>query len=74
MPKVIITGWRYGLQKISLTKLQVDSLGMGLKESKANVTAILDGQQVELNIADIKVATKFMLEADWLGANCTLIE
>ena len=74
MPKVIITGWRYGLQKISLTKLQVDSLGMGLKESKKNVTTILDGQQVEFDIPVLKVAKKFMLEADWLGANCILIE
>ncbi|MEO6524197.1 MAG: hypothetical protein ABIN91_21100 [Mucilaginibacter sp.] len=74
MPKVIITGWRYGLQKISLTKLQADSLNMGLKESKKNVTDILDGKQVEFDIPDIKVAKKFMLEAEWLGANCTLIE
>lgn len=74
MPKVIITGWRYGFQKIKFAKLQVDSLGMGLKTSRANVTAILDDKEVQLDIPDIEVAKKFALEADWLGANCVLIE
>lgn len=42
MAKVILDSWREGLEKISLTKLQVNMLGKTLTESKSNVDSLLD--------------------------------
>jgi hypothetical protein len=33
MPRVHVTGWRYGMEKISTTKVLRDHLGLGLAEA-----------------------------------------
>ena len=72
MPKVIMHSWRQGLQKVSLSKLQHVILGMSLKESKLNVDALLDDQQVIIPVANADLAKKFIHEAENIGVNCVL--
>jgi hypothetical protein len=50
MPKVLLDSWRDGLEKISLTKLQVKMLGKSLTESKMNVDSLLDDNKVIIEI------------------------
>ena len=74
MAKVIFEGWREGLEKVTLTKLQVDLLGMSLRESKTNVDSLLDDKKVVIEIDDLELAHEFMKNADKIGVNCRLIE
>jgi hypothetical protein len=74
MPKVIFESWREGLQKVSLTKLQTEMLGKGLKESKTNTDNLLNEIQIIFEIDDENVAKEFFIQADKLGVNCKLIE
>ncbi len=73
MAKVILKSWREGLEKVSLTKLQVDMLGKSLKQSKSNVNLLLDGEEVVIEIDDLDLADKFLKEAEKLGVICQLL-
>ncbi|MGN7812048.1 hypothetical protein [Flavobacterium sp. 22076] len=73
MAKVILESWREGLEKISLTKLQMDKLGMSLKESKSNVDALLEDDRIILEIDDENLAIEFFKEAEKIGVNCKLL-
>lgn len=73
MAKVILESWREGLEKVSLTKLQVDILGKSLRESKFNVDSLLDDKKVIIEIASIDLANEFLQEAEKIGINCKLI-
>lgn len=73
MAKVILKSWREGLEKISLTKLQVNMLGKSLRESKNNVDNLLDGKKVILEIENIDLAQEFLKEAEKIGVNCELV-
>lgn len=68
MSRIIMTSWVEGLQKVSLTKLQMEILGIGLKEAKENVDLLLDGQQITLEVSNIDVANLFQKNAQELGA------
>lgn len=72
MAKVILEGWREGLKKVSLTKLQIEKLGMSLKEYKSNVDSLLEDEKIVLEIDDENLAKEFLEEAEKLGANCKL--
>jgi hypothetical protein len=72
MVKVILTGWREGLDKVSLTKLQMEMLGKSLKESKLNVDILLDDKEVLVEISNLDLANDFLKEAEKIGANCIL--
>jgi hypothetical protein len=72
MAIVIMKGWKQGLQKVSLSKLQVDILNMPLKEAKANVDALLDGREVAFEIGDEAIAKKFFSEAQLMGVEGVL--
>ena len=48
--KVKLVGWKLGLRKISLTKLQMEYLGLSLKEAKTNTDKLLNNETVEINI------------------------
>ena len=52
MVKVMMESWREGLQKVALTKLQHEKLGLSLSESKRNVDMLLDDQIIILEIED----------------------
>ncbi|AWH85151.1 hypothetical protein HYN59_08455 [Flavobacterium album] len=73
MAKVIMETWRPGLEKVSLTNIQHGMLGLGLKESKSNVDALLNGKEIVLDIADLDLAKKFLEEAEKIEVNCKLI-
>jgi len=70
--KVIFEGWRPGLNKIALTKLQEEKLGLGLRQSKENVDALLDGKQISFTIEDSIIANDFCNEAENLGVICRI--
>ena len=48
--KVIVTGWKPGLQKVSMTRLILDQSRLGLAESKACTDRLLDGGTVEITM------------------------
>ncbi|CAC9973341.1 hypothetical protein [Flavobacterium panici] len=73
MAKVIMESWRYGLQVVSLTKLQYEKLGLSLLESKTNADMLLEDQIIILEIEDENVAREFLEEADRFGVNCRLL-
>lgn len=73
MIKILLDSWRDGLEKISLTKLQVEMLGKSLTESKMNVDSILDDNKVIIEIDNLDLANKFLKEAEKIGVNCKLI-
>lgn len=64
--------WREGLQKVSLTKLQYEKLGISLVDSKTNTDLLLENQIIILEIEDESVAQYFLEEADKLGVNCRM--
>ena len=72
MNKVIMTGWEEGLQKVSLTKLQVTQLGLSLRESKENVDHLLEGNEVIVYTNDSNKAKQFAKEAQQIGVLCHL--
>ena len=74
MTEVILLNWREGLEKISLTKLQMEKLGLTLKESKNNVDNLLDDKQIVLQIANYNIAMEFAEEAEKIGASCKVIK
>jgi hypothetical protein len=73
MTKIMLESWREGLEKISLTKLQMDKLGMSLKQSKSNVDSLLDGVKVILEIDDENLAKEFLEKAEKIGVNCKIL-
>lgn len=74
MAKVILESWREGLEKISLTRLQMDKLGISLKEAKSNVDSLLDGEKIILEIDNEILAKEFLNEAEKIGANCEFLD
>lgn len=73
MAKVILNSWRAGLEKVPLTKLQVNMLGMSLKESKTNVDFLLDDKKVVIEIDNLHLANEFLWEAGKIGVNCKIV-
>jgi hypothetical protein len=73
MAKIMPESWREGLEKISLAKLQMDKLGISLKQSKSNVNSLLDDEKIILEINDENLAKEFLEEAEKLGANCKFL-
>lgn len=63
MPKVILNGWNEGALKISMTHLQQEMLGLGLKEAKHNVDSVMKGQTIVLVVADKAIADAFAKRA-----------
>lgn len=72
MAKVVLDSWREGLEKVSLTKLQVSMLGKSLTESKCNVDSLLDDKKVILEIDSLDLANEFLKEAEKIGVNCKI--
>lgn len=73
MADVIMTNWREGLKKVSLTKLQTDLLKISLSEAHKNTNTLLDNIEITLEIEDINTAILFQQEADKIGVDCVLI-
>lgn len=73
MIKIVLVSWRYGLDKVSLSKLQVDLLGKSLIESKFNVDSLLDDKKVVLEIDNMELAKEFLKYAGEIGVNCEFL-
>lgn len=73
MAKVVFDNWREGLEKVSLTKLQVSMLGISLTQSKNNVDSLLNDKKVVLEIDDLDLANEFVKEAENIGVNCEIV-
>ena len=73
MAKIILASWREGLEKVTLTKLQVEILGRALKEAKSNVDLLLDGKEVVIEVDNLHLANEFLKEAEKIGVNCKVI-
>ncbi|GAA0189776.1 hypothetical protein GCM10009122_50520 [Fulvivirga kasyanovii] len=70
MPKIVMKGWLEGLEKVSLSLLQVNLLGLSLKESKSNVDLLLDDEEVIIQVGSLELANKFIKEAKSIGVIC----
>ena len=73
MTKIILTGWRDGFEKVSLTKLQMELLNISLKESKKNVDSLLNGEEIILEIGDDSISKDFLEKANEIGVNCKIL-
>jgi hypothetical protein len=72
MAQVTMKSWRYGMKKISLTKLQTELLNIPLKDAHENVNKLLDDIEVILDIEDLNLALDFIKRAEEIGVNCIL--
>lgn len=70
MGHIVLNSWKMGLQKVSLTKLQMYLLKKGLVESKKNVDELLDGKIVLIEENDGQIAHEFISEAQKIGVIC----
>lgn len=70
MAKIIMKSWREGMEKVSLTNLQIELLKKSLKESKNNVDSLLDDHEIILEIEDEQLAKEFFEKAEKIGVNC----
>ena len=73
MRTIAMTGWKKGMQKISLTHLQVTLLGLSLKNSKENVDKLLEGIDVVIATNSSETAEKFVREASKIGVVCQVV-
>lgn len=67
--KVVMTGWRPGLKKVSLYGLLRVRLNVSLPVAKKYGDDLLDGEVIELQI-DPGSASDFAKELDALGVIC----
>lgn len=66
--EVRITGWRYGLRKVSMTETIRDRTGMGLAAAKAITDAVLRGESAVVPVADYTAAVQLAAALRNLGA------
>jgi hypothetical protein len=72
MPAVIMKGWKDGMRKVDLSRLQVDLLELSLKEAKSNVDSLLNNNTIEITVKDYSIASEFVEKARDLGVLCDL--
>jgi len=66
--KVVVTGWKPGLQKIAMTTLIRDQSEFGLADSKACTDRLLDGDVVEIPMPSRSAAERLALDLTAIGA------
>lgn len=71
---VKLIGWEEGMQKISLTKLQMEFFELSLKEAKTNVDKLLDGNTIEIEVKSDTKAKHFIRKASDIGVLCYLAD
>jgi ribosomal protein L7/L12 len=72
MPKVVITGWKTGLNKVELSKLLRQHAGLQLGEAKAVVERLLEGEVVAVECPDAESTLELYRAASSVGAVCSL--
>ncbi len=73
MAKVILIDWDTGMKKVSLTTIQQDMLGIGLKVAKENVDLLLAGHRVSIDVPDHNLAIAFKAKIENIGVVCELV-
>lgn len=68
MPKLHITGWRPGLDKITAIKLLVEATSYGLKGSKDCIDEVLAGGQATIEVKDLAKAEALAAKLQEIGA------
>jgi ribosomal protein L7/L12 len=68
MPEVIVTGWRTGLQKISMTHVLQERLPLSLAEAKKCVDDVLDGKAVSFAVEELPKARALGQALENVGA------
>jgi ribosomal protein L7/L12 len=68
VPEVVITGWRPGLLKVSMTTTIREHTELGLAESKRVTDRVLDGESVVLPSCSAAAADALAAELARLGA------
>ncbi len=71
MKTIVMIGWQEGMQKVSLTRLQVELLGLPLKDSKENVDRLLEGTEVVIE-TNSSAAGEFVKKAKKMGVLCKI--
>ena len=70
MNMVKLTGWKEGMQKISLTTLQMEYFELSLKDAKTNVDKLLEDEEVILVCESLDKANDFIKKAKNIGVIC----
>ena len=68
MAGVTITGWRSGLQKITMTKLIREYTGLSLRDSKACTDGVLAGEIIVLTLETQERAEQLAARLQSIGA------
>ena len=68
MPEVLITGWKPGLLKVSMTTVIKEHTELGLAGSKRVTDRVLDGEQVVLAALSAERAEALATQLVGLGA------
>jgi ribosomal protein L7/L12 len=71
MPRVHVTGWRRGMEKLSTIQLLRAHLGLGMAEAKGLVDAILEGRELRLEAATDGTAEELAAALRELGVEAT---
>jgi hypothetical protein len=72
MSQILLTGWRPGFQKVSLTKLLQTSAGLTLGAAKSVTDEVLNGKSVVVSLTKGD-ANEFVDAADKLGAVASIL-
>jgi hypothetical protein len=70
MMELVITGWKPGVKTISLMDALRKYGGVGLKQAKQQVDALLAGESIHLSGLDDAVAAQARSELETLGCIC----
>ena len=70
MSAIRISGWQPGMRKISVTKFLQEEVGLGVREAKAMVDVVLEGREVEIDLAPGDDADAVTASIRELGAIC----
>ena len=73
--RIKMTKWKDGLEKVSLSMLQVQLLSLSLSDAKNNVDDLLIGKAVIIKNVQREDALKFVKKALQIGvAECEIME
>ncbi len=73
MAKVRFTGYKDGLQKVSLTKLFRNEANQPLDIAKGKTDRLLDGDSFDVEFETVEQARLFVEKATALGAICRIV-
>lgn len=72
MANVLLTGWKPGLRKVSLTRLLQQYTQLSLVDAKGNVDRLLTGAAVTITLISDDVVNEFVEQAIAIGVNVNL--